>query len=369
MFARNSTSEIQAKLAALDRVQAVIEFDLSGTILEANENFLNAVGYTLPEIKGRHHSLFVEPATRESFEYRNFWDRLRAGEFQAAQYKRVGKGGREIWIEASYNPMLDKAGKPYKIVKFATDVTRQAQLLTQLRAMIDRNFGEIDQAVGRSRQESGSALDAARLTAGSVQTMAAASEELAASVAEVSQSMAMSQAATDSAFERVRDAGERTKRLADAASAMTGIVGLIQNIAAQINLLALNATIEAARAGEAGRGFAVVAQEVKNLASQAARATGQINTEIGGVQAISTEVVAALASISGSVDTMRSHVVATATAVEEQSAVTRDMSVNMQEAARAVGAISDNITAISAAIAQVSGAVETTREAAQVLAR
>jgi methyl-accepting chemotaxis protein len=199
--------------------------------------------------------------------------------------------------------------------------------------------------------------------------MAAASEELAVSVAEISEAMTKSKTATDSAFSHAGAADEATQRLSNAASAMGGIVGLIQNIAGQINLLALNATIEAARAGEAGRGFAVVATEVKNLAAQAARATEQISTEIDGVQAISHDVVGALESIRGSVATLRDQVVATSSAIQQQSAVTRDMSAGMQNAAHAAERISHSITEISAAVTQVSNAVGKTKEAAKVLAR
>ncbi|GLS46530.1 methyl-accepting chemotaxis protein [Methylobacterium brachythecii] len=357
------------QVAAIGKSQGVIAFDLDGTITDANPNFLSVVGYRLDEIAGRHHSMFVDTAYRADPAYAAFWSALKQGTYQAGQYKRLAKGGKEVWIQASYNPILDASGRPYKVVKFATDITEQVGLLAKLRVMIDQNFGEIDQAVGRSTMESRAALEAARNTSGSVGTMAAATEELAASVAEVSESMQKSQAATDSAFERVREASDFTRRLSDAASSMSGIVGLINTIAAQINLLALNATIEAARAGDAGRGFAVVAQEVKSLASQAARATDQINGEIEGIQTVSTEVVGALDSIRHSVDVMRNHVVATAAAVEEQSAVTRDMSVNMQDAARAVATIADNITTITSAVTQVSDAVATTRNAAQVLAR
>jgi methyl-accepting chemotaxis protein len=247
------------QIAAIGKAQAVIEFSLDGIILNANDNFLGAVGYSLPEIKGQHHSMFVEPALKASAEYATFWAALKRGEYQAAQYKRLGKGGREIWIQASYNPIFDASGRPTKVVKFATDITDQMKLLATLRTMIDRNFGEIDQAVGRSSQESNNALAAADATRDSVQTMAAASEELAASVAEISQMMAKSQSATDSALAQTSAAGGFSQKLSDAASAMGGIVGLINTIAGQINLLALNATIESARAGEAGRGFAVVA--------------------------------------------------------------------------------------------------------------
>ena len=120
-----SNRDTTAMLAALDRSQAVIEFALDGTILDANANFLEALGYTLEEIKGRNHSMFVESSLRDGAEYRKFWDDLRAGRFQRAEYKRIGKGGREIWIQATYNPLLGRDGKPFKVVKYATDITAE----------------------------------------------------------------------------------------------------------------------------------------------------------------------------------------------------------------------------------------------------
>lgn len=359
----------RGQIEAINKAQAVISFTLDGIVLDANQNFLTAVGYSLSEIQDRHHNQFVEPAYKASGEYRAFWAKLQAGEHVTGQFKRLGKDGREIWIEASYNPILDASGRPYKVVKFATDITAQVKLLADLNRLIEQNFGEIDAAIMRSDREAGEATQAAGTTAGTVQTMAAAAEELAASVAEISQSMAKSRAATDEANDQVAGAAEVTGKLSQAATAMSGIVRLIQTIAGQINLLALNATIESARAGEAGRGFAVVAQEVKNLANQAARATEQIGREIENVQAVSHQVVGALETIQGSVARMRDYVVNTAAAVEEQSVVTRDMSGNMQDAADAVGAIAHNILAISEAVASVTQAVETTKTAARVLAR
>src|SRR5215831_967264 len=122
MFRRRST-DAQAQLAAIGRSHAVIEFDLDGTIITANKNFLDVLGYRLEEIKGKHHSMFVPADYRESVEYRDFWSTLNRGEFQAAEFKRVGKGGREVWIEASYDPILGADGKPVKVVKLATDIT------------------------------------------------------------------------------------------------------------------------------------------------------------------------------------------------------------------------------------------------------
>ena len=362
-------ADLTGKADAIGKSNAVIEFTLDGTILTANQNFLNALGYGLDEIKGRHHSMFVDPAMVASDSYKAFWAELARGAYQAGQYRRIGKGGREVWIEASYNPVVDANGRPVKVVKYATDVTRQVKLLTDLKTLIDRNFGEIDAAVDTSRQQTDLADGAAAETSGNVQTVASATEELAASIREISESMAKSRAAAERAVERTRNADDATRRLTGTAQSMTGIVDLIQRIAGQINLLALNATIEAARAGDAGRGFAVVATEVKNLANQAADATTQIAREIDGVQSVSAEVVGTLAAIREAIDGVREYVSGTAAAIEEQTAVTRDMSANMQSAAAGVGRVSGSVTEIGRTLEQVTRAVRSTKQAAEVLAR
>jgi PAS domain S-box-containing protein len=118
-------ADYAGQVAAIRKSQAVIEFGMDGTVLDANDNFLNALGYSLDEVKGRHHSMFVEPAYKQSNEYREFWAALNRGEYQAAEYKRIGKAGKEVWIQASYNPILDLNGKPFKVVKYATDMTEQ----------------------------------------------------------------------------------------------------------------------------------------------------------------------------------------------------------------------------------------------------
>jgi methyl-accepting chemotaxis protein len=150
-------TEDKARLQALDKSQAVIEFTPDGTILTANQNFLDVMGYTLAEIRGKHHSMFAEPAFAASPEYREFWAKLNRGEYQVAQYKRLGKGGKEVWIEASYNPLLDADGKIFRIVKYATDVTRQKTEYADLRGKVD--------AIGRSQAVIEFKLDGTILTA------------------------------------------------------------------------------------------------------------------------------------------------------------------------------------------------------------
>jgi PAS domain S-box-containing protein len=357
------------QIAAINRSQACVTFSVDGVVLDCNKNFLDAMGYAREEVLGKHHSMFVDPAYGKSREYQEFWERLRRNEFQAAQFKRIGKGGIEVWIEGAYNPIVDVNGKVTKVVKFATNITAQIKLLSDLKILIDQNFGDIDGAIALSSSEAGSASIAVGETSSNVQSVAASAEQLAASIGEIAQSMVQSRTATDSAFDQTVAVGKNTDTLAQAAQAMNGIVALIRSIASQINLLALNATIEAARAGDAGKGFAVVASEVKNLAVQASKATEQISSEIDAIQSTSQQVASALTEIRQAVTTVRESVTLTAAAVEEQSAVTKSMSANMHMASGSVATAATNVVKISSAVEQAHHAVAKTKQAAQVLVR
>lgn len=136
-------ADYSGQIEAIGKSQAVIEFDMNGIIQNANDNFLSAMGYTLAEVKGQHHSMFVEPSTKNSAEYRTFWEQLNAGVFTAAEFKRIAKQGNEVWIQASYNPILDVNGKPFKVVKYATDITQQKLLNADYSGQID--------AIGKSQ--------------------------------------------------------------------------------------------------------------------------------------------------------------------------------------------------------------------------
>ena len=303
-------ADIAGQVEAIGKSQAVIEFSMDGIVLDANENFLKTLGYSLAEIKGKHHSMFVQPEEHQSDAYRAFWTSLNRGEFQSAEYKRIGKGGKEVWILASYNPIRDLNGKPYKVVKYATDTTAQV--------------------VARMKSES---------VRGMMESVAAGAEQLNSSVREISEAMVKSKETASAAVDRVEVADQQAQRLSTAAGAMSSIVQLIGDITGQINLLALNATIESARAGEAGRGFAVVAAEVKNLANQAKQATDKIGQEIGNLNDISSDVVGALNSIKNAIQSVSEYVSSTAAAIEEQSTVTGEMSSSMSRAAAEAASI------------------------------
>jgi methyl-accepting chemotaxis protein len=286
---------------------------------------------------------------------------LRAGKFQAAQYKRIGKEGKEVWIEASYNPIYDPNGNVYKVVKFATNISKNIEQLRQIKASMMTYLGKIEDAVSIVSIQTTSASGGANQTATNVQTVAAGSEELHASVVEISQSMSKTSTATGSAYEKVVETGNETGKLLEAAQAMNGIVGLIQKIAEQVNLLSLNATIEAARAGEAGKGFAVVASEVKNLASQVGEATNKIGAEINNIQEVVSVVANGLQDINMSIDHAKGFVAVVAGAVEEQSAVAQDMSSNMQSASQAVNEVNSSLASILDAVEDVISSLAQTK--------
>ena len=312
------TANYEGQISAISKSQAIIEFNLDGTIITANKNFLDATGYSLEEIQGKHHKMFVDPVEANSEEYAKFWEDLRSGKFDARAYKRFAKGGKEIWIQASYNPILDMNDKPFKVVKYATDITK----IVQTAEIADR-------------------------TSENVHGVASAVEELVASTKEISSNMQSSQQATQDIILAIQESNEGTSMLLSGMEQMGVITELIDDIANQINLLALNATIESARAGEAGKGFAVVASEVKNLASQTSGATEDITKKIEDIQSVSQRVSNSVKNIQQLINSVNENVSATAGAVEEQASVTNEISKNTQSVASSVTEIAERIKSLS----------------------
>lgn len=401
-------SDWQGQLAAIGRSQAVIEFTPEGTILKANDNFCNALGYRLDEIVGRHHRMFVSAEAAASPEYREFWARLGRGEFQAGEYCRVGKSGRQVWIQATYNPIFDPAGRLVKVVKYASDVTARKQAVNllgdslerlaggDLGSSIDTAFaGEFDvvrQAFNHTVERFGHIMSRLRDTSGMLKTAtseilsgandlaarssrqasaiedtSAAMHQLATIVAENAgraesanvQSRTMLEAAERSG-EVMRSANAAMERIAASSAKISKIIGMIDDIAFQTNLLALNASVEAARAGDAGKGFAVVAVEVRRLAQSAANASNEVKTLIeqsaqevqGGSQLVSD----AAARIAGMLDAVDGN----GRLVGEMASAGVVQSGAIGEVTRAVRAMDEMTQQNAALVEQINAAIEQT---------
>ncbi|ASM72137.1 MULTISPECIES: methyl-accepting chemotaxis protein [Roseobacteraceae] len=394
------------QLAAISKSQAVIEFDLDGTILTANGNFLTTLGYTLNEIIGKHHRIFVDPSEANSTAYKSFWSELGQGHFQSAEFKRITKDGQEVWIQASYNPIFDPSGRPYKVVKYATETTHSRQamdaLISGLAALADGDLTArlpntlvdefepiktaFNQTLERLEDLVRGILESAQSIADETNAIASISSDLAtrgerqaANVEEtfaameeittaVQRTAENAKAATkdaDSASKYAEDGRNVVTRAVDAMSHIeestlhiSKIVEVLEGISFQTNLLALNAGVEAARAGDAGRGFAVVASEVRALAHRSSESAREItalikrsNKEVAEGSELVSSSGTALTNIVSGVNAVVTSIRGILNACEEQASGTTEVTHAVSEI--------DQATQHTAALAEESAAAAT----------
>ncbi|MEN9835277.1 MAG: hypothetical protein RL011_1470, partial [Pseudomonadota bacterium] len=366
-------------IRAIDASYAYIEFDTSGNVINCNKNFTDTMGYGQDEVVGKQHRLFCDSTYANSLEYSQFWPDLKAGRTKSGIFKRVTKLGKEVWLQSVYAPVTDEVGRVVKVIKIATDVTEQQNMISSIQetsstlasaaSELTATATEMAKIAGRTSHESESAAAASEQVSAGVQTVATNVEEMVASIKEIGRSTHESAQMAKQTTAKVQESNAIITKLGSSSQEIGAVIKVISSIAQQTNLLALNATIEAARAGEAGKGFAVVANEVKELAKQTAKATDDITNKIGAIQTDTKSAVEAISGISLAVEKLNGLSGVVATAIEEQTATTNEISRVVVESKKGVESIARTLKTVSAAANESTSSSNQTLTASKGLAQ
>ena len=312
--------DFQSIYNALDKSQGIIMFKPDGTVLDANTNFLNAVGYRIDEVKGRHHSMFAKKGFAETEEYKEFWQDLGRGKFKVGEFERVGKNGESIFLQATYNPVMNKFGRVDMVIKLATDATEMIE---------ERDKTEAD------KENFKYALDTAtnflEKLNGELEHTASSVTEMTSTVREISDQATQAQDHSRNVSGKMNAVNGGMAELETYSNKIGEVLNIIQEISDKINLLSLNAAIEAARAGEHGRGFAVVADEIKKLATGTNKSIGDINEQIKAIQERIKHSSNDVGDVTDAIKQIEEINTSITAAVTEQSSATEEMEGFVQE--------------------------------------
>ncbi|RXJ84565.1 PAS domain-containing methyl-accepting chemotaxis protein [Arcobacter sp. CECT 8985] len=349
--------DYKGQIDAINRSQAVIEFDMNGIILDANKNFLDTLGYSLDEIQGKHHSMFCEDSYKNSKEYIKFWEDLNKGIFSTGQYLRLGKNGKRIWIQASYNPIFDTEGKPFKVVKYAVDITNRKEMIYQ----IDENVKKLTSSLNHLSEASASMSEGAEITKDSsqkitesitqineaVSNLSEKIEAMLSSITSITSTSKEAEIITKEAREQSKQTTQAIVKLNEESEKIGETIKIITQIAFQTNILSLNAAVEAATAGEAGKGFAVVAQEVRNLANRSDAAAKDITSAIEFIQTLVKSSLELIHNIDTKIEDITSMSTNISKSMKEQEEISDDLSSTALQASQGVNEVTHNMTNVS----------------------
>ena len=351
------TLDYSGQLDAISKSQAIIEFKMDGTIIKANDNFLNTLNYTQHEIVGKHHSIFCENSYKNSQEYTDFWRKLNAGNFDGGEYLRIGKNGKEVWLQATYNPIMDFDGKPFKVIKYATDITARKNSMFQ----IEESVKHLTKSLDNLSTTATAMTHGAEITTSGSQEVSATITQINTAVSDISTKLNLmlnsikdisksSSKGKDIAVEAQKKSQETTDAIhkLDIESEKIGeTVKAIAQIAFQTNILSLNAAVEAATAGEAGKGFAVVAQEVRNLASRSDEAAKEITEAIVLIQSLVKMSLTSINSIDTTIKDISNISSNIVDSVDKQEVISNDVSTLTSETSIGLNEITKTMVDVS----------------------
>ncbi|AXX93046.1 chemotaxis protein [Malaciobacter molluscorum LMG 25693] len=349
--------DYKGQLEAISKSQAIIEFNMQGVILNANKNFLDTFGYTIEEIQGKHHKMFCEQSYVNSNEYIKFWENLNKGEFNSGQFLRIGKNNKKVWIQASYNPIFDTEGKPFKVVKYATDITQRKEMIFQ----IDNNVQNLTKSLNHLNEASKTMEKGAKITQNgseeindsitqineAVSNLSEKIESMLSSISSISSTSKEAERMTKEAREKSKQTTQSMIKLNEESQKIGETMNIITQIAFQTNILSLNAAVEAATAGEAGKGFAVVAAEVRNLANRSDAAAKDITNAIELIQTLVKNSLDSIHSIDNTIEDITSISTDISKSMKDQEDISNELSSTSLQASQGVNEVTNSMNTVS----------------------